>query len=401
MFSKVFDKLQGDKVIWMIVILLSILSMLAVYSATGTLAYKSGSANTEYFLGKHFALMGFGLLLMYGAHLLNPALYSRIGQILLFISVPLLLYTLLFGKEVNEAKRWITLPVIHLTFQTSDLAKLALVMYLARILTKKQEVMHSYKDAFIPLILPVFLICGLIAPANLSTAIVIFVTSVLIMFIGRAALGHIAALIFISFLAGSLFIATLFLLPEDMLNKVARMSTWKSRIESFTKTENMDDNYQVTQAKIAIAKGGIFGKGPGQSTQRNFLPYPYADFIYAIILEEYGLTGGLLVIILYLILLWRAIRIVARSPDAFGALLAIGLAISLVLQAFIHMAVAVNLLPVTGLTLPLVSMGGTSIFFMSLAMGIILSVSREVESATSSGSTTHHHSPGEGASLAL
>ncbi|GIV34252.1 MAG: cell division protein FtsW [Chitinophagales bacterium] len=363
------QQLRGDRVIWLVVFFLSVFSLLAVYSSTGTLAYKYQQGNTEYYLLKHLSILILGLLLMYGAHLIDYRYYSRISQLLLYASVPLLIITYFTGTELNEARRWITLPVINLSFQTSDLAKLALIMFLARVLSKKQQIIYDFKNAFLPVILPVLIICVLIAPANLSTSLMLFATSILIMFIGRVRLMHIAATIGIMITALSLMLLLIMMTPDK-----GRVGTWKSRIEGY-----MNDNqepYQVTQSKIAIAKGGLLGKGPGNSHQRNFLPHPYSDFIYAIIIEEYGLLGGAFVLFLYLLLFFRTIKIMVKSPNAFGSLLAVGLGISLTIQAIINMAVAVNLVPVTGQTLPLVSMGGTSLFFTSIGVGIILSVSR-------------------------
>ncbi|MFN3940368.1 MAG: FtsW/RodA/SpoVE family cell cycle protein, partial [Chitinophagales bacterium] len=271
--------------------------------------------------------------------------YSRFAQILLYISVPLLFYTLFFGSNLNEASRWITLPVINLTFQTSDLARFALIMYTARMLSKKQDHIKEFKDAFVPIILPIVIICALIFPANLSTAVVLFFTCMILMFIGRVNFKYIA-FTFISGLAIlSIVIALSYAFPD-----VGRLGTWQSRVESFF-ADGGEEAYQVEQAKIAIAKGGIFGVGPGNSQQRNILPHPYSDFIYAIIIEEYGLIGGIIIIGLYLVLLYRCIRIVAKAPNSFGAFLATGLGMSLTIQAFINMGVATHVLPVTGLTL--------------------------------------------------
>lgn len=375
-----FQQLHGDKVIWFVVLMLSVFSLLAVYSSTGTLAYKYQQGNTEYYLLKHFSILAVGLILMYLAHLVDYRYYSRIAQLLLYLSVPLLIITYFIGTEINSADRWITLPVVNLTFQTSDLAKLALIMFLARVISKKQDIIHDFKNAFLPVILPVLLICLLIAPANLSTALMLFTTSVLIMFIGRIKIAHIAAMAGMMVVVLGLMILILKLTPGK-----DRVDTWINRIENFRDKDS--EPYQVTQSKIAIAKGGLIGNGPGNSHQRNFLPHPYSDFIYSIIIEEYGLVGGAFVVFLYLLFLFRTIKIVVKSPNAFGGLLAVGLSISLVLQAMINMAVAVSLVPVTGQTLPLVSMGGTSLFFTSIAVGIILSVSRDAERQKESSET--------------
>ncbi len=368
----IIDKIKGDKLMWLIVILLSLLSLLAVYSSTGTLAYKYQSGNTEYYLLKHFLLVVFGLGLMYLAHLVNYTYYSRVAQVMLIVSIPLLLFTLLFGSDINEAKRWLTLPIINITFQTSDLAKLALIMYTARILSKKQGNIKDFKTSFLPIMIPILLVCGIIAPADLSTAAVLFLTCFLLMFIGRINVKYLLLLIGAGVVGLSFIIFITMLSPDQ-----GRIGTWKSRIESYTDSDKAP--YQAKQSKVAIARGSFFGKGPGKSTQRNFLPHPYSDFIYAIIIEEYGLLGGGTIVLLYLLFLYRTIKIVIKSPKAFGALLAFGLSLSIVLQAMVNMGVAVNLLPVTGLTLPFISMGGTSLIFTSIAAGIVLSVSRNVE----------------------
>jgi len=366
------ERIQGDKVIWLIVLLLSIVSLLAVYSSTGTLAYKYQAGNTEYYLIKHFGLLVFGLVLMYLAHLADYRIYSRIAQILLIISVPLLLFTLLFGTEMNEAKRWITLPGVNLSFQTSDLAKLALIMYTARFLSRHQEDVKNFRRGFLPIVLTIAGVCVLIAPANLSTSVALFFTCVLIMFIGRVRLAYLGATAGVGLLAVGLIVLLAYSFPE-----AGRLGTWKNRIETHLSGSN--EVYQVQQSKIAIAEGGIFGKGPGNSTQRNFLPHPYSDFIFSIIVEEYGLVGAGMLVLFYLILFWRIMKLLVKGPGTFGAMLALGLGLALCIQAFANMAVAVNLLPVTGLTLPFVSMGGTSIWFTSISVGIILSVSRSTE----------------------
>lgn len=370
----VFNKVHGDRYIWLVVFVLSVFSILAVYSSTETLAYKSAGGNTEYYLIKHSVILLFGIMLMYLSHLIPYRYYSRIAQILMWLSVPALLYTMFLAPEVNDASRWITLPVINLTFQTSDLARFALIMYTARVLSKKQDKVDSFKEAFVPVIMPIAIICALILPENLSTASVLFFTCIVLMFVGRVNFKYIA----LTILAGMVLIGVIIAMAYAFPN-VGRLGTWKARVDTFVDGGDADDTYQTDQAKIAIAQGGIFGVGPGNSTQKDFLPYPYADFIFATILEEYGLAGGLIVIFLYLAFLYRCIRIVLKAPTSFGALLAVGLGLSLCIQAFINMGVAVHLFPTTGLTLPLVSMGGTSLWFTSLSIGIILSVSREIE----------------------
>jgi cell division protein FtsW len=364
------ERTKGDRWIWLIIIMLSMISIMAVYSATGTIAYKKGISAEKYLLYKHviFVLMGIGMI--YISHLLDYKYYAGISKILMIITIPLLIYTLLFGTNLNEASRWVKIPVIGLTFQTSDLAKLSLITFLARMLTKKQENIKDVKNSFLPIMGSVVIVFGLIAKANLSTGLMLFGVSILLLIVGRVSIKQIAFVC----AGGIVMMFILFLTVE-------RAGTWKSRIDTFMNPEQQhsDKTYQSDHAKIALATGGLFGKGPGNSTERNYLPHPYSDFIFAIIIEEYGTVGGLAIVILYLVLLYRCVRIVTRSPKAFGALLAAGLSFSLTIQAFAHMAVAVGLGPVTGVPLPLVSMGGTSMIFTSIAFGIILSVSRDVE----------------------
>lgn len=365
---------KGDKVMWLIIGILIGFGLLAVYSATGSMAYLRYKGNTEIYLMKQLVMAGIGLLCMYACHRQNYLIYNKLAPVLFLLAIPLLLYTLAFGVETNDAKRWITLPVINLSFQTSDYARLALIMYLARSLSNKQEYIKDFKSAFIPIMVPVLLICGLIAPANLSTALLLFATSVMLMFVGRVSFKYIFMMAFFGIMLFGIVVLVWWFFPDAV-----RVDTWISRITDFMSNEN-GGGYQVQQSKIAIANGSWLGLGPGNSTQRNFLPAAYADYIYAIICEEYGLIGATGILLLYLWLLFRVSRIVMKSPKAFGAILAMGLTLNLVVQAFANMAVSVNLVPVTGLTLPLVSMGGTSVLFTSVAFGIIMSVSKFIES---------------------
>jgi len=365
---------KGDRVIWIVVMLLALLSILAVYSSTGTLAYKTQQGNTEYYLLKHLLILFLGFGLMYLAHLFRYTVYARFANIVIAVAIPLLLFTLAMGTNRNEASRWLTLPIINLTFQTSDLAKLALILFVARALSIRQDNIRDFKSAFIPIMLPVLITCALILPANFSTAAVLFATCIILMLVGRIALKYIASLVGIGMLVLVLFISI-----SLAIGKEGRITTWAARLETYFGGKEGSDSYQSQQAYIAIAKGGVVGVGPGNSSQRNFLPHPYSDFIYAIIIEEYGLVGGVMIVILYLVLLFRAVKIVRNSPKAFATFAAIGCAFSLVFQAMINMAVTVGLFPVTGQPLPMLSMGGTSIWFTSIAIGIILSVSRETE----------------------
>ncbi|HUX85083.1 MAG TPA: FtsW/RodA/SpoVE family cell cycle protein [Chitinophagaceae bacterium] len=399
--ERFLQKTKGDKVIWSVVVILSLVSVLAVYSSTGTLAYRMRHGNTEYYLVKQLSVLILGILIIYFAHRVNYTVYSRVAVFGFLVAIPLLVYTYFFGSHINDASRWIRLPVINLTFQTSDMAKLALFMYMARQLSKKQDVIKDLKKGYLPLIIPVVIICALIAPANLSTALLLGASCLMLCFIGRVRMKHILMTILVAaiplvFLVGAAMVTyhgqetgvdpsqdnnTLIVRAESH----GRVGTWIRRVQDFMYSQHSEAPYQVQQAKIAIAGGGLFGRGPGNSEERNFLPHPYSDFIYAIIIEEYGLVGGALLIAFYLIFLFRSIRIFKRCPYAFGAFLAVGLSFTLVIQALANMAVTVNIFPVTGVTLPLVSMGGSSIWFTSLAIGIILSVARNVEDMEGSG----------------
>ncbi|HRB31365.1 MAG TPA: FtsW/RodA/SpoVE family cell cycle protein [Ferruginibacter sp.] len=390
MGGSLVNKTRGDRVIWAIVIILTLASLLLVYSSTGSLAYRMSKSNESY-LFKQFAFIIFGLFIIYWAHRINYTIYSRVAIILFLASVPLLIYTLAAGVELNAGSRWIKLPVINMTMQTSDLAKLALFMYLGRQLSRKQKVIKDFKKGFLPILSPVILICSLIAPANLSTAILIAGTSFILMFIGRVNTKHILATLGIAFIPIVLLVGIAISTYDKETHEtkklpgiltMGRIPTWISRVQTFYYGSNeleSDKTYQVNQAKIAIAKGGILGVGPGNSEQRNFLPHSYSDFIYAIIIEEYGLFGAAFIVFIYLLFLYRCIRIYKRCPYAFGAFLALGLSFMLAIQAMANMAVNVGLFPNTGVTLPLVSMGGSSFLFTCLSIGIILSVSRNVE----------------------
>jgi len=350
--------------------------------------------NTEVYLFKQIAFIGIGFCLIYFAHRVNYTIYSKVAKYLFLLSIPLLFYTLFFGVTLNEGSRWIRLPIINMTMQTSDLAKLALFMFLARLLSRKQRVIKDFKRGFLPVVIPVGITCMLIAPANLSTALLLGASCMLLLFIGRvngkhlalivmAALIPVFALVFAAVIKHKTAPTADVVVKEGTSNKLtARLGTWISRVETFVYGGNdisSDNSYQTNQAKIAIATGGFLGLGPGNSMARNYLPQAYNDFIYSIIIEEYGLIGGALMIFIYLVFLYRSIRLFKRCPYAFGAFLALGLSFTLVIQAMANMAVNVNLFPVTGVTLPLVSMGGSSFLFTCLSIGIILSVARNVE----------------------
>ena len=371
--ARLTAELRGDRSIWAVMAVLAVFSLLSVYSATGSLVYRMQEANPQTFLIKHGTILAAGIFIAYIIHQINYGFFSRIAPTLLMIAVPMLIYTIVFGVNINDARRWIALPLLGLTIQTSDFAKIALILYLARMISSRQDRITDFQEAFVPIIAPVGIVCGLIAPADLSTAVLLFLTAVMMMFVGRVSLQYIGLML----MTGVLIFATLIVLGNFFPDYV-RVETWVSRINGFI--ADPEGITQADQAKIAIANGQWFGLGPGNSIQRNFLPSSHADFIYSIICEEYGIIGGAIIISMYLILFFRITRLVTKSPKAFGAIVALGLSISMILQAFINIAVAVNLIPVTGITLPLVSMGGSSVLFSCVAFGIILSVSRYIES---------------------
>ncbi len=376
MVDKLFKYLGGDRSIWVVVMFQALLSLLLVYSSIVTLAYKYQGGNTFYYVVKHggFVLSGFAII--YLVHRIDYRYFSRIAQFLVWIVIPLLLLTLVTGNDINNAKRWLTIPIINQSFQTSDLAKIALIMYIARFLAVKKDALDDYGGTFIPVMGVILLVVGLILPANLSTALVLFMLCMMLLFMAGVSIRNLLSVIPLGLAGLVLVIAVYKVSPETF----PRFQTWEARIERFGSDEpNPNGNYQADQAKIAIATGGLLGKGPGNSTQRNFLPSSFSDFIYAIVIEEYGMIGGVGMVFLYMILLYRSLKIVQKAKGSFAANLVLGLSFGLVIQGLINMMVNVNLLPVTGQTLPLVSMGGTSMWFTSIALGIILSVSRTIE----------------------
>ncbi|MBI5916179.1 MAG: FtsW/RodA/SpoVE family cell cycle protein [Bacteroidetes bacterium] len=372
--ARLYAELRGDRVIWMILAVLSIFSILAVYSSTGTIAYKLSGGNTTSYLIKHVLILGFGLFLAYLAYLTPYMRFMRMAPWLWLLAFGLLVYTLGFGKEINQARRWIEIPFIGLTFQTSDFAKMALILLVAREISRHKDYIKDFSKAFVPIILPIILITGLIAPADLSTAIVLFATCFTMMFIGRVDFRFMGLLVLLAVVMFAFLIVVHKFVPD-----IVRVDTWTSRLQDWL--GNPEGTFQNQQAKIAIANGGIFGSGPGNSIQRNYLPTPYADFIYAVFCEEYGLVGSFILLGLYVMLFFRTVRLVTISEKSFGAMLAVGLSLNIVIQALTNMAISVQLVPVGGLTLPMVSWGGTSVLFSCLFFGIILSVSRYIEAA--------------------
>lgn len=357
------NNIKGDPVIWVIAMLLSILSILVVYSATGTLAYKSYGGNTEYFLFKQTFLVILGLTAMWVAHRIDYQYYAKLSRLALIAAALLLLYTLTSGVNLNDATRWIEIPLINQQFQPSDFATFALIVNMASMLAKRQQNIANIKESLIPILLWCGVIILLIGMSNFSSAVLLFLTCMLLLFIGRVPVKYLFILVIVGILAGTIA----FKIGERRETVISRFENWLDPTEI---------SFQARQSYIAIATGGVIGKGLGQSDQRNFLPHPYSDFIYAIILEEYGLIGGIAVVFLYLALLYRGMVATAKSERSFGGLLAAGLSFALVLQAMVNMGVAVGLGPVTGLPLPFLSMGGTSLLFTGVSLGTIVSVSR-------------------------
>jgi cell division protein FtsW len=364
---------KGDRVIWIILLVLAIFSVLTVYSASGMLAYKFQEGNTTYYLVRHVVQMCFAFFVIILVHNIPYVYFSKLSKFFFYVSIILLLLTLLIGVNLNEASRWLKLPG-GLSFQTSDFAKIVLIVFLARRLSKRKNEITDFKSAFKIIMFPVLIVSALVFPADFSTAMIIFITSMIMMLVARIQWKYIFGLAGIAIGGVCLFVAIAMLMPNS-----GRVETWKARIESFVSGDN-ESNFQADHARVAIASGGIIPNGPGKSVQRNILPHPYSDFIFAIIVEEYGIIlGGILIPLLYLIFFNRSVKIVRKCKGSFSALMVSGLSVLLVFQAFVNMLVAVNLLPVTGQTLPFVSMGGTSMVFIGIAFGLILSVSRSIQ----------------------
>jgi cell division protein FtsW len=374
----ILSKFKGDKIIWIVVLLLSLFSAMAVYSSVETLAYAQKTSVASHIF-KHLMLIVLSISIMWIVHLFPYQYFAGLYKLFIPLAILGLLFATFMGERVNEAGRWIKIPIINFTIQPSDFAKVALIMFLARYLSKHQDNLNSIKGYYGFMLLVIFAISGLIFIENFSTSIMVLVMAFTMMFVGRVKSTLLFGTIGVGVIFGALFIFMVMNVSDDYL-KFGRLKTIKSRIEEYTTTKDKKDmQYQVKQAHIAIARGGIMPNGPGNSRQKNFLPNAFSDYVYAIIIEEWGLLGGIVLIILYLTLLYRVVLIVIKSPRTFGALLALGLGLSIVIQAFVNMSVNVGLLPSTGVTLPLVSMGGSSLLFFGIAFGVIISVSRSVE----------------------
>ena len=370
----VFDNIKGDRIIWAIAALLAIFSFLPVYSAASNLAYIGSGSNTFSYFIKHFVHLFLGFSIIYGVHKIPYRYFRGLSMVMIPVVLILLIITMLQGATIGgaNASRWIRVPIVGFTFQPSTLAALVLMVYVARYLSKVKDEIISFRESVLPLWLPVFIVLALILPANFSTAALIFSMVILLTFVGGYPLKYLSIIIGSGVVVLALFVLTAKAFPDLMPNRV---DTWTSRISSFVDSEVTQEDYQIEKAKIAIATGGVQGLGPGKSIQKNFLPQSSSDFIFAIIIEEYGLIGGILLLILYLWLLFRIVIVAQKSDSVFGKLLAIGVGIPVIFQALVNMGVAVQLFPVTGQTLPLISSGGTSIWVTCLAMGIVLSVS--------------------------
>ena len=373
-----FANIKGDRLIWAIVALLAIFSFLPVYSAASNLAYSGGNGSTFSFFVKHFMHLFLGFSIMYGVHKIPYRYFRGLSLIMIPIVLILLIVTMFQGITIDgaNASRWIQIPIVGMSFQTSTLASVVLMVYVARYMSKINDKDITFKSSILPLWMPVFLVLILILPANFSTAAIMFVMVAMLVFIGGYPIRYLLVILGSGAIALTLFILIAKAFPDAMPNRV---DTWMSRLDSFTNGEDSEADYQIEKAKIAIASGGIQGVGPGKSIQKNFLPQSSSDFIFAIIIEEYGLIGGLSLIILYMWLLFRIVIVAQKADTMFGKLLVLGVGLPIVFQAMINMGVAVELFPVTGQTLPLISSGGTSIWMTCLAIGIILSVSAKRE----------------------
>ena len=370
----VFDNIKGDRIIWAIAALLAIFSFLPVYSAASNLAYIGSGSNTFIYFIKHFVHLFLGFSIIYGVHKIPYRYFRGLSMVMIPVVLILLIITMLQGATIGgaNASRWIRVPIVGVTFQPSTLAALVLMVYVARYLSKVKDEIISFRESVLPLWLPVFIVLALILPANFSTAALIFLMVILLTYVGGYPLKYLSIIIGSGVVVLALFVLTAKAFPDLMPNRV---DTWSSRISSFIDSKVTQEDYQIEKAKIAIATGGLQGLGPGKSIQKNFLPQSSSDFIFAIIIEEYGLIGGIFLLILYLWLLFRIVIVAQKSDSVFGKLLAIGVGIPVIFQALVNMGVAVQLFPVTGQTLPLISSGGTSIWVTCLAMGIVLSVS--------------------------
>lgn len=383
-----FANIKGDRMIWAIVALLAIFSFLPVYSAASNLAYTYGDGQTFTYFIKHFVHLFLGFSIIYAIHKIPYRYFKGLSMVMFPVVLILLLVTLLQGTTIDgaNASRWIRVPFVGFTFQPSTLAALVLMVFVARYLSKIFEENISFKSSIIPLWLPVFVVLIMILPANFSTTAIIFTMILVLAFLGGYPLRYLAAIVGSGLLVLAFFVLIAKAFPDSMPNRV---DTWTSRIVNFMDDRDSEEDYQIEKAKIAIATGSVYGLGPGKSVQKNFLPQSSSDFIFAIIIEEYGLIGGLFLLVLYLLLLFRIVVVAQKAGTVFGKLLTIGVGLPIIFQALVNMGVAVELFPVTGQTLPLISSGGTSIWVTCLGIGIILSVSTKREEIRNQSEVEH------------
>ena len=376
--KNIFQHIKGDKTIWAVVSLLALFSFLPVYSSSSSLAYLYGDGNTLKFLLKHFAHLVLGFVILFGVHKVPYHYFKGLSVIALPIVLILLVVTMTQGTTIEgaNASRWIRIPFVGFTFQSSTLASVVLFTYVARYLARIKDKTVTFKETLLPLWLPIFIVLALILPANFSTAAIIFSMISILVFIGGYPIKYLLIILFAGALFLTLFVVSAKAFPSLFPNRV---DTWMSRIDNFTDGEETEADYQIDKAKAAIASGGITGLGPGKSIQKNFLPQSSSDFIYAIIVEEFGLVGSLSLMSLYMLLLFRFVIVAHKAETIFGKLLVIGVGLPIVFVALVNMAVAVEIFPVTGQTLPLISSGGSSIWMTCLAIGMVLSVSAKRE----------------------
>ena len=376
--KNIFQHIKGDKTIWAVVSLLALFSFLPVYSSSSSLAYLYGDGNTLKFLLKHFAHLVLGFVILFGVHKVPYHYFKGLSVIALPIVLILLVVTMTQGTTIEgaNASRWIRIPFVGFTFQSSTLASVVLFTYVARYLARIKDKTVTFKETLLPLWLPIFIVLALILPANFSTAAIIFSMISILVFIGGYPIKYLLIILFAGALFLTLFVVSAKAFPSLFPNRV---DTWMSRIDNFTDGEETEADYQIDKAKAAIASGGITGLGPGKSIQKNFLPQSSSDFIYAIIVEEFGLVGSLFLMSLYMLLLFRFVIVAHKAETIFGKLLVIGVGLPIVFVALVNMAVAVEIFPVTGQTLPLISSGGSSIWMTCMAIGMVLSVSAKRE----------------------
>ncbi len=390
---KILQFFKGDKTIWLLVMALSAYSVMGVYSASGRMALSNNSGMAEGYMIKQFVILLGGFFAMWVAHRIPYRAYAKISFFGLALAVPLLLYTLIGGHESGDARRWIIIPFINLTFQPSDLAKVMLIIFLAYMISKKISLRNDFKRGFLPLLIPVIVVCGLILRSNFSTAFMIFVVSMVMMYVGQVEFKFLASTV----AAGLLLFVLVVIVGASFPKTFPRAETWANRITNWTDDASTqakvvsDGHMQAEQAKTAIATGGWAGKMPGKSVQRNFLPSAFSDFIFAIIIEEYGfIFGAFPIVMLYVILLFRGLRIAIKADTSFGAIMAIGITFSILSQAMVNMLVASGIGPVTGQTLPMISYGGTSIIFVCISLGILQSIARGNEEVKTVEETATH-----------